>query len=335
MTLRLHYNENTAGCSPAVVEALSALTIHDIATYMSDEQTAADIGDSFGVPADWVLPVNGLDEGILLAAQLAAFETRSQFDAVIVEPAFEMYADVVATCGGDVVRVPPAAGFSFDVARVLAATSTRTRLVFLCDPNNPTGLGISRADVGAIAAALPTAMIFVDEAYADFSGRTLIDGWLAERPNILVGRTFAKAHGLAGLRIGALVAAPETIARLRRLALPYRINIAAAVSLRAALGDRAHLARTIAESTESRRLLTAACARLGFTTWPSEANFLLVRVGDRAAACATFLDGRGVRVRDRSSLPGCDGCLRITTGPVAHTQLAISRLEVWNASQSR
>lgn len=335
MTLRLHYNENTGGCSPAVVQALSALTVHDIATYMGDDQTAADVGDWFGVPADWVLPVNGLDEGILLAAQLAAFETRSQYEAIIAEPAFEMYADVVATSGGDMVRLMPTADFSFDAARVLGLTTTRTRLVFLCDPNNPTGLGISRADVGAIADALPNALIFVDEAYADFSGRTLIDGWLAERPNILVGRTFAKAHGLAGLRIGALVAAPETIARLRRLALPYRINIAAAVSLRAALDDRAHLARTIAESTESRRLLTAACARLGFTTWPSEANFLLVKVGDRATECAAFLESRGVRVRDRSSLPGCDGCLRITTGPVAHTQLAISRLEVWNASQSR
>lgn len=347
MTLRLHYNENTAGCSPAVVRALAALTIHDIATYADDEATAADLGDWFGVPADWVLPVNGLDEGILLAALLAAqpveqpvdrptrFVSRSPYQALIVEPAFEMYVDAVTATGGVPVHVPPAPDLFFSVEDTLARATGDTRVVFLSDPNNPTGLGIPRDDIGALAAAMPNTMVFVDEAYADFSRRTLIDSWLSDRPNVVVGRTFSKAHGLAGLRIGALVAAPATIARLRRIALPYRINVAAAAALRAALADRDHLADAIASADASRELLAAACARLGFPTWPSEANFLLVRVGPNAADCAAFMEGRGVRVRDRSSLPGCDGCIRITTGPISHTQLAISRLEAWHATQCR
>lgn len=335
MMLRLHYNENTAGCSESVVRALSKLTVHDIATYEDDARTADDIGNWFGVPAEMVLPVNGLDEGILLAAQLAAFESRARYEAVIVEPAFEMYADVVATTGGEIMRIPPAENFLVDAARVLAQTSSRTRLVFLCDPNNPTGLGIGRAEVKAIADALPNALIFVDEAYADFSGRTLIDASLAARPNVVVGRTFAKAHGLAGLRIGALIAAPATIRRLRRLALPYRVNIAAAVALRAAFQDREHLAQAIAEAAASRELLITACDRLQVPTWPSEANFVLARVGGRAAECAAFFEGRGIRVRDRSSLAGCSGCLRITAGPAAHTKMAISLLEEWHATQCR
>jgi histidinol-phosphate aminotransferase len=175
----------------------------------------------------------------------------------------------------------------------------------------------------------------VDEAYADFSGRSIIGSPPAARPNVIVGRTFAKAHGLAGLRVGALIAAPGTIARLRRLALPYRINVAAAVSLEAALGDRAHLAHAVADSAASRQLLSDACARLGFTTWPSEANFQLVRIGERVAAFAEWMDARGVRVRDRSSLPGCAGCVRITAGPVEHTRMAVSLMEEWHAAQSR
>lgn len=335
MTLRLHYNENTAGCSAAVVRALSELTVHDIATYEDDAGTTSEIGRWFRVPDGWVLPVNGLDEGILLTAQLAALESRARYAAVVVEPAFEMYADVVTTTGGEIVRLPPVADFAFDATRVVARATPDTRLVFLCDPNNPTGLGLSRIDVESIADALPNALIFVDEAYADFRGRTLIDESLSARPNIVVGRTFAKAHGLAGLRIGALIAAPATIAKLRRVALPYRINVAAAVGLSAALADRAHLAHTIADAAASRTLLRATCERLGLKTWPSEANFMLVRIGDQSVDCAAWMERRGVRVRDRSALPGCDGCLRITTGPVAHTQLAISILEEWHAQQSR
>ena len=335
MTLRLHYNENTGGCSEAVVRALSGLSANDIATYQDDGRTTADIGRWFGVPGEWVLPVNGLDEGIFLTAQLAAFESSSNYKAVIVEPAFEMYADVVSTTGGAIVRVLPTADFVFDPARVLAAASDDTRVLFLCDPNNPTGLGLAAGDITRIADRLPGTLIFVDEAYADFSGRTLISASLAARPNVVVGRTFAKAHGLAGLRIGALVAAPETISRLRRLALPYRINIAAAVALRAALGDRSHWAQTIADAKASRALLGAACERLGFATWPSEANFCLVGIGDGCVEFAAFAEQRGVRVRDRSTLPGCDGCARITTGPVAHTERAISILEEWHATKSR
>jgi histidinol-phosphate aminotransferase len=177
--------------------------------------------------------------------------------------------------------------------------------------------------------------VFVDEAYADFSGRTLIDGTLEARPNIVVGRTFAKAHGLAGLRVGALVAAPAIIARFRQLALPYRINVAAAVALRAALADRTHLSQTVSESTESKRLLRDACAALGLETWKSDANFVLVRIGDRSADFARWMKSREVRVRDRSALPGCRGCVRITAGPVKHTLLAISLLEEWYATQPR
>jgi histidinol-phosphate aminotransferase len=332
MTLRLHYNENTAGCSEAVVRALSSLTAHDVATYQGDASTTAEIGRWLGVPDEFVLPVNGLDEGILLTAQLAALGSGSRYEAVIVEPAFEMYAEVVTTTGGRVVRVLPAADFSFDPARVLPAAGNAS-VLFLCDPNNPTGLGLAAGDVARIADALPRALIFVDEAYADFSGRTLINGSLVTRPNIIIGRTFAKAHGLAGLRIGALVGAPETIRRLRRLALPYRINVAAAVALRAALQDRSHFSQTIADAKASRDLLGDACERLGFTTWPSEANFCLVRVGKNAAAFAAFAEDRGVRVRDRSALPGCEGCVRITAGPPAGTQRIISILEEWHATQ--
>lgn len=335
MTLRLHYNENIAGCSPAVLRALSALTVNDIARYDSDARATVAIAEWLGASSDCVLPVNGLDEGLLLAAQLAAVESPPRYEALIVEPAFEMYEHVINATGGRVVRVLPADEFEFSVNRVLAAATGNTRLVFLCNPNNPTGASIAVHDIERIADALTRSLIFVDEAYADFSGRTIVGTPLASRPNIIVGRTFSKAHGLAGLRVGALVAARGTVDQLRRLALPYRINVAALLALEASLSDRDHFIRTIAEAVESRERLANACGRLGWQTWPSEGNFLLVRIGKDAERCAAWLSARGVLVRDRSRLPGCDGCLRITTGTVASTAIVISLLEEWHDDECR
>jgi len=333
--LRLHFNENTAGCSPAVIRALAALDVTEISHYETDVATTAAIAGWFGVDPSWVLPANGLDEGILLASQLALVDTRADYEGIIVEPAFEEYAAAVTAMCGDVVRVMPAPEFAFDPQRVLAHATTRTRVVYLCDPNNPTGLGLARSDVETLADALPNAAIFVDEAYADFSGRTLIGPGLVDRPNLIVGRTFAKGHGLAALRIGALIAAPATIARVRKLALPFRINIAAAVGLRAAFADRAHLDQTVADARASKAMLTEMCGRLGLATWPSAANFQLIRVGAGAADCVAWMEGRGVRIRDRSRLPGCEGCVRITAGPAAHTGRAIELFEEWYALGNR
>lgn len=335
MTLRLHYNENTGGCSPAVLTALAGLTATEIAEYRDDGQARAEIARFLGVPETWVLPVNGLDEGLMLAAQSVSLASRTDYDGLIAEPAFEEYAACIAATGGRAVRVPPTKDFVFDVAHLTRSATPKTKVVYLCDPNNPTGRGLAPGDIDGVADALPSATIVVDEAYADFSGRTFIGPALERRPNVIVGRTFAKGHGLAGLRIGALVAGPETIRSIKRLALPYRVNLAASVAIAAALADREHLRRTIADAAASRARLAEACARLGFATWPSEANFLLVRVGERAAACAAWMEAHGVRVRDRSNLPGCDGCLRITTGPVPHTERAIALLEEWHATESR
>jgi histidinol-phosphate aminotransferase len=335
MTLRLHLNENRGGCSPNVARALAALSPLDVATYPDESPAIAAAARWFGVPASWILFGNGLDEGLLLAAQAAARSAAGPWNAVIVEPAFEMYAVATVSQGGHVVRVLPDASLAFDADRVLAAATPDTRLVFLCDPNNPVGTGIPPADIAHIADALPDALVLVDEAYADFSGRTVIGPALSDRPNIVAGRTFSKGHGLAGLRIGCLVAAEATIARIASLAMPFRVNAAAIAALVAALDDRDFLEQAVADARASREAIAAACRRLGFDTWPSETNFVLTRVGAGAADCVRFFGERGVLIRDRSSAPGCRGCVRITAGPPDTAARVISLLEEWHAQATR
>ena len=327
--LRLHLNENTGGCSPEVLAALARLSATDAAFYPDYTAVYQDTAEHLGVPVDWVILTNGLDEGLhLVAFATLAVGDLPQADAIVVEPAFDMYAACAAGAGGRVVTVSPRDDFSFPLDAVLASLTGRTRLVFLTNPNNPTGQRIPQEAIERIAGAAPRALVFVDEAYAEFSGETLIGGdWLERRPNVAVGRTFAKAYGLAALRAGALVAQPATLAPIRRIALPYTLNVAAVVGLRAALGDRERLRWYQDQVARSKALLYAACDRLGLTYWPSAANFVLVRAGDRAAALLDGLAARRIFVRDRSAEPGCAGCLRITTGLVEHTAACIAAME--------
>src|SRR5581483_6459533 len=170
------------------------------------------------------------------------------------------------------------------------------------------------------------AVVFVDEAYAEFAGRSFIPE-LPSFPNVIVGRTFSKAYGLAGLRVGCLIGAAETIAPIRPAIPVYSVNTAAVVALHAALEDVDYLQRYLRQVKESKELLYAACDRLGLKYWPSDANFVLVRVGDRAAEVVAGAANRGVHLRDRSSEPGCTGCVRIAVGLVEHTKMCISALE--------
>lgn len=330
MTLRLHLNENTAGCSPAVIAAIRAIDPFDVANYPDYAEVTAACARWFGVPAEWVLLTNGLDEGLQLITQQSR---RGR--ALVVEPAFEMYERLAQSAGLAVTRVFWHPDESFPLEWVLGATTSDTSAVFLTDPNNPTGRPIPSGVADCIASAAPQAYVLVDEAYAEFSGRTLIGEFLDRRRHAVVGRTFAKAFGLAALRAGALVAHPDTLARLRRAQPPFSLNISAVRALIAALEDRAWVDAYLTQVVESRDLLYALAARHDFRYWRSEANFVLIDFGADAPAIVAALAQRGILIKDRSRQPGCAGCVRITAGVVEHTRLCIAALEDVLASRAR
>ncbi len=328
--LRLHLNENTAGCSPAVVAALQALTRQDLAVYPDYDEAIAACASRLRVPADSLLLTNGLDEGIFLAAlaTLRGGSTVAPFEAVVVVPAFDMYAACTDAVGGRVVEVPLGRGFEFPLENVLAAINRRTRIVWLTNPNNPTGQIVPRDAIRRISAAAGEAMVFVDEAYVDFCGETLLDDNALEgMANVVVGRTFAKAYGLAGLRAGALVARPERLAAMRRAIPPYSLNVCAAVALPAALGDTAHFDWYVDQVAQSKAMLYDFLERRGVPYWKSAANFVLARFDGQPGRVAAGLAARGVHVRDRSTDPGCAGCLRMTAGVTGHTAALLAALE--------
>jgi histidinol-phosphate aminotransferase len=328
--LRLHLNENTAGCSPAVIDAVRRVTARDVACYPDYTALFRECADYLGVPEQQIVLTNGVDEG-LLAAVVACFRVAHTSvrlpEAIVVQPAYEMYGICVRAVGGRVVAIPPKPDFQFPLVELFHAVTRDTRLIILNNPNNPTGQVIPRDAIRDIARSVPSEVtVLVDEAYYDFCGESVItEMW--RHPNVVIARTFAKAHGLAGLRAGCLIGDPERLDPLREVVPPYNLSVFAVAGWRAALRDREYLAWYRAQVEESRRLLYDACDRLGLKHWRSAGNFVLIRVGEDATEYARKLSARGVLVRDRSREPGCQDCIRITAGVVEHTRTVIEALE--------
>ena len=325
--LRLHLNENTGGCSPRVLEAIRRVASSDVSTYPSYTELVVECARHFDVDPEWVLLTNGLDEGILMAAVGHIAKARvHDAETIIPLPAFDPYPNSTAAVGAAAVRIPPAPGFAFPNGDVLRAITPRTRIVFLNTPNNPTGQLIPLDDIARIAAAAPQAVVLVDEAYIEFGGTSFLPH-LGQHPNVLVGRTFSKAYGLAGMRVGIVIGQRPALDPVRAVTLPFNINAVARAATHAALQDPDFLPRYAAQVRESRERLYSAFRRLGLEFWESAANFVLVRVGDPVQPFVDALAAHKVHVRDRSKDPTTPGCIRITAGILDHTDAAIAALE--------
>lgn len=330
--LRLHLNENTGGCSDAVIEAIRAISAEDAAYYPDYSALSRECAAYLGVSEAQLVLTNGLDEG-LLALTVSAFRaiqnSQERLEAIVPAPAFEMYSVFVKAAGGRVVPVPPKPDYAFQLEDVCEAIGARTRIIFLTNPNNPTGQLIPRDAIREIIRRAPSDVtVVIDEAYYDFCGETFL-AELGAHQNVVIGRTFAKAHGLAGLRAGCLIGDAARLEAVRGVVPPYSLSVFAVAGWRAALRDREHLQWYRAQVSESRELLYSACDRLGLPYWKSAGNFVLINVAraGKPAHIVRAFAARGILVRDRSRDPGCAGCIRITAGVVRHTETAVEALE--------
>lgn len=246
-------------------------------------------------------------------------------EALIVVPTFAMYAIFAQAEGACVVEVRAGDNFAFPAQNLLARLSPRTRLIAVANPNNPTGAAVAGDVLIQIAKAAPRAAVLVDEAYFEFHGGTLIEQ-TRRVENLFVARTFSKAYGLAGLRIGILAGEARQMAMVRRVASPYNVNAAALAVLPEALQDQEYVGRYVAQVLSNRERLQQELGSLGLHYWPSHANFVLVRIGSAHTEFVRSLRDRGILVRDRHSDPGCEGCVRLTVGNDEHTQTLIGAL---------
>jgi len=322
--LRLDFNENTIACSPKVREILGQISAGALTRYPEREPMEALVASHFGLSAPQVALTNGVDEAIHVLFE--AF-LESGDELLLPVPTYTMYEVYASATDARIVAVQAASDLQFPFERLCAAITPRTKVIAIANPNSPSGGVAERAQIIELARRAPNAAVLVDEAYYHFHGETVID-LVDTLPNLFVARTFSKAYGLAGLRIGLMIGSADLMQWVRRVLSPYSVNSLALACLPPALEDAAYLDWYVGEVLAARDEFERALDEARIRRWPSRANFVLVEIGARHAEFVQAMRAAGVLVRDRSSDPGCDGCVRITVGTreqMRHATIALNR----------
>lgn len=323
--VKLASNENPIGPSPRAVEAVrrAAASVHRYPDGACFRLRAA-LASRLDVDGGQLVFGCGSDEILELVAK--AFLGPGD-EAVFAWPAFAMYPIVVQGMGADAVRVPLDDALVHDLPAMARAVTGRTRVVFLCNPNNPTGTSVGAEAFDRFVGGLPEDVVLVvDEAYVEYARRPDFPdalGWVARRPATAVLRTFSKIHGLAGLRVGYGVMGAELAGLLERARHPFNVGLLAEEGALAALDDAEHVARVRRTNDEGIRYLTAELAAMGVETWPSDANFLLARTGEGSYDA---LLREGVIVRPMAGF-GLPDVVRVTVGTAEENARFVKALQ--------
>lgn len=319
-TLKLASNENPLGPSPAGAAAARAAAA-DLALYPDGAafDLKAAIAAHHGVDPAMVTVGNGSNELLVLLAE-AFLEPGTA--AVYAQFAFAVYALAVQATGADAIVAParPAGSqqpWGHDAAALAAAVTPATRLVFVANPNNPTGTYLNGGELRALLEAIPRdVIVVVDEAYAEYVTATDYPDtlpWLGALPNLVIARTFSKIHGLAALRVGYAISHPDVAELLNRVRQPFNVNTVAQAAAIAALADAEHVARSRQVNSHGLRQLTEGLQALGWSVPPSVGNFVLADTGRPALPVYEALLRRGIIVRPVGNY-GLPNHLRITVG---------------------
>jgi len=320
--MRLDFNENTLECSPRVRETLAQISAGALARYPEREPVEAIVAAHLGLRADQVALTNGVDEAIHVL-----FETflEAGDELLLPVPTYTMYEVYASATDARVAAVQAGDDLKFPFERLIAAITARTKVIAIANPNSPSGSVATREQLLELARRAPQAVLLVDEAYFHFFGETVVD-LVGTLPNLVVARTFSKAYGLAGLRLGLLAGPADLMRWVRRVLSPYSVNSLALACLQPALEDTAYLDWYVGEVLAARAEFEAALDAVNLRRWPSHTNFVLVEIGPKHAEFVRLMRGAGVLVRDRSSDPGCDGRVRTTIGTRAQMRQAVMAL---------
>jgi histidinol-phosphate aminotransferase len=328
--VKLASNENPLGMPESAQRAM-AQAASELGRYPDANafELKTALSERYGVPADWVTLGNGSNDILEIAAHALVEKGQS---IVYAQYSFAVYALATQGVGARAIVVP-AVKYGHDLDAMLAAITDDTRLIFVANPNNPTGTFIEGAKIEAFLDKVPRNVVVVlDEAYTEYlpeEKRYDSIAWVRRYPNLLVSRTFSKAFGLAGLRVGFAIAQPELTDLLNRLRQPFNVNTLAQAAAIAALNDTAFLEKSAALNAQGYRRLTEAFDKLGLEYVPSDGNFVLVRVGNDDAAgnrVNLALLKQGVIVRPVGNY-GLPQWLRITIGLPEENEAFLAALE--------
>ena len=325
--VRLDFNENTTGCSPAVLRALAKLTSRQLAMYPEYQAPTARLARYFGVRPEELLLTNGGDDALRVF-----FDTfvEAGSSVLICEPTFPMYRYYAEIYGAWISILHYGGEMEFPLDPVIGALRKKPRVLFLANPNNPTGTLFGFEELEKILRAATHTAVVMDEAYAEFSGFTAVP-WIRKFRHLFVARTFSKVAGLASLRLGAVIGCKESLALVRRAMPPFPVNLAALVAAEAAVKDRATMQAYVNEVKRLRPWLALELQNLGVRCFLSAGNFLLANFGPEGPALFRKLEKQGILLRERTKDMG-PGFVRISIGtPAEMKELLKAIRKEWKA----
>jgi histidinol-phosphate aminotransferase len=318
--IKLASNENPLGSSPLAMKAMGQV-LGEVELYPDGNGFALKkaLAAKHNVDMDCITLGNGSNDVLVLLTE--AF-LSPELNAVYSQYSFAVYPIAIQAVGGVHKQIPAMSWetdspLGHDLEGMLAAIDGETRLVFVANPNNPTGNHVSEKELKGFISQIPEhVIVIVDEAYLEYSSvDEQVDAslWLKEFPNLVVTRTFSKAYGLAGLRVGYALSNNEIANVINRIRQPFNVNSLALIAAENAIGDIEFLERSLLENCMGLRILEATCQNLGLRYVPSKGNFLLVDFEKDAAPIYMELLKRGIITRPVANY-GLDNCLRITIG---------------------
>jgi len=330
--VRLSANENPLGPSPKALDAITS-GLKDINRYPdgAGRGLKEKLARRLKLSSDHIILGNGSNEIFELAARIVL---QGGEKVLLPEPTFAYYRIAVQAQGARCVAVP-LREFKIDLSMVIDKVTAKTRLIFLCNPNNPTGTIFNRSDLDDFFAQLPSqVLVVVDEAYGEYvtaPDYPRFQEYLQSERWIIVTKTFSKFYGLAGLRLGYGIANPELIAYMERARQPFSVNLLAQMAAEAALEDEEHRAKTARTNETGKQYLYEELTRLGISFVPSEANFILVRCGTQTSQVMERLMQEGIVVRGMAGY-GLKEYIRVTIGLPEENKGVIEVLDQWKKS---
>lgn len=322
--LRLDFNENTSGCSPKVIAALKEIKPDDVSIYPDysgvTKMIAGYVGN--GIVSEQIMITNGSDEAIKCIMDTYV---ECGDDVVIPVPTFDIFRVYATVAGANIVEVPYDDEMEFPLDDVLSSINERTKVVVIVNPNNPTGTVLSRDGILRIVKKAKDSVVLIDEAYMEYYGETCAD--LVANDNVFVIRTFSKAFGLAGLRIGYVVSDERNIESLLKVRSPYSIGVEACAALGAALDDVEFVNDYAREVRKSRKMLFCGLSKIGVKCYPSSANFVLADFGGDADYVWKELIANNILTRRWLTNERLKNFIRIGAGTSEETEKALLIVE--------
>jgi len=325
--VRLDFNENTAGTGWEAAD----LSAEEVAAYPEYGRFMGELSSAWGMSSERLLVTNGTGEAIHLIA--FTFIEPGVDTALTSAPTFALIPHNLKLVGARLVEVPATADLGFDAGAIETALKGGVKLAIFASPDNPTGATVSSGDVRTWCEGFPDTLFVIDEAYAEYGEESVLPLTM-EYSNLIVLRTFSKAWGMAGLRLGVVAGDPRLIEFLLRVRAPYSVNVAAMRAASFLLSRRSCVEAEASKLLSRRPGLLAQLERRGFATHAGGGNFFLMMAGLDAAPLAAFLRGEGILVRDQSARIGMSGIVRVTVGTEEENRRFLEAVDMYRESRA-